>query len=157
MRLLYFRRSADKLKLTVSGLVFLLIGFLIGMFFGPVSQDPAPSDTKTKLTVRKVIDGDTILLSDNTLVRLLGVDAPEYGKPGFTEAKEYVNNITQAQEVRLELDQCCELDIHGRTLGYVWISAGGGEELLNKLLLDQDLAVSYLPDQLERDYLQGGD
>lgn len=84
--------------------------------------------------VKKVVDGDTFWLDDNSAkglkVRLIGVDAPEsrktfrkevgyYGK----EAKAYLKSILENHRVKLELD-IDPKDQYGRTLAYVYREDG---------------------------------
>lgn len=155
MKWRFFKRRSKPVRLTVNALAFLVGGFMVGVLFSWLRGIPESSSQATKLTVKKVVDGDTMLLSDNTLVRLLGVEAPEYGEPGFLQVKEYVEEAVGGEAVRLELDPCCELDLHGRTLAYIWIFSEGEERLLNKLLLDQSLAEADRLEQLEKGYLAG--
>jgi len=62
-------------------------------------------------TVRRVVDGDTLVLENKERVRLIGVDTPEtkhprkpveyYGK----EATAFTKKMVQGKRVRLEFDQ----------------------------------------------------
>lgn len=69
--------------------------------------------------VKKVIDGDTIVLEDERVVRLIGINTPEkyqkFGKEATLKTKELVLN----KEVILEYDKLRK-DIYGRTLAYVY-------------------------------------
>jgi len=95
--------------------------------------------------VTRVVDGDTIVLSPNDKVRLIGVDTPEtvhpkkivqcYGK----EAKEFTQNAVSEQKIRLVLDDAHagrrHKDRYGRTLGYVYLQDG---MMLNAELIRRD-------------------
>lgn len=81
--------------------------------------------------VRYVVDGDTIILSNNLRVRLLGLNAPEvphkdtsgqfYGK----EAKDFLQKLVKGKEVKLENDPYQEeYDRFGRRLAYIYLSDG---------------------------------
>ncbi len=75
--------------------------------------------------VKEVIDGDTIVLSDNRKVRYIGIDTPESGglKPTEyygIEAKKINKKLTEGKEVRLETD-LERIDNYGRTLAYVYV------------------------------------
>lgn len=80
--------------------------------------------------VTRVIDGDTIeveLHGEIERVRLLCIDTPERGEPGYAEAAEYLNALV-ANGVRLEKDpEHGHRDNFGRLLRYVWV----GETLVN--------------------------
>src|SRR6267143_656272 len=60
--------------------------------------------------VRRVVDGDTILLENGARIRLIGVDAPETVKPHHPverwgpEASNFTKKFLAGGTVRLELD-----------------------------------------------------
>ncbi len=75
-------------------------------------------------TVSRVVDGDTIELSDGSKVRLIGVNTPEsttrtedYGK----EASNYTKSILEGNNVWLQKD-VSEADRYGRLLRIVWLA-----------------------------------
>ena len=102
--------------------VFLLV-FLVVLFLGinyrfidnNVIEFLEESDT---VLVKRVIDGDTIVVDNDTHVRLLGVNTPEKGEKYYNEAKEFLNNLTLNQTVKLEYIGD-KYDKYGRTLAYV--------------------------------------
>ena len=69
-----------------------------------------------------VIDGDTIkvLGSDNTeyKVRLTGIDAPEQGQPYGNASRKHLASLVAGKEVLVQSEK---QDIHGRTVGKVWV------------------------------------
>ncbi len=75
--------------------------------------------------VKRVIDGDTIQLTNGEIVRLIGVDTPEtkhpqkpveyYGK----EASAFTKRMVEGKAVRLEYDQQRK-GKYNRTLAYVF-------------------------------------
>ena len=69
--------------------------------------------------VLRVIDGDTVELSNGITVRYLGIDSPE--KPLGEEATEANRKLVECKQVRLEYD-AQKQGIHGRTLAYVYIN-----------------------------------
>lgn len=92
--------------------------------------------------VARVIDGDTLKLSDNNKVRLIGVDCPEsfYNKKLLRDskrshkdtgtiqklgmkAKDFTKKLCQGKKVRLEFD-VERHDRYGRTLAYVYLEDG---------------------------------
>ena len=79
-----------------------------------------PVFSLTEATVARVIDGDTIVLADGERVRLIGMDAPEVGRPGADQATRFVRERVQGQTVWLEADGR-DRDAHGRLRRYVWL------------------------------------
>ena len=74
----------------------------------------------------RVVDGDTIILSGNERVRLIGVDTPETVDPRRPvqyfgkEASAFTKRMVEGKKVRLEYDQTRK-DRYGRTLAYVYL------------------------------------
>ncbi len=104
---------------------------------------------KYKVKVIKVIDGDTIKIEGDKVVRYIGIDTPEtfhpskpvqcYGKEASDKNKELV----EGKEVKLEKD-VSETDKYSRLLRYVWL----GDMLVNEYLVREGYAQSssYPPD-----------
>ena len=117
---------------------------LFSLFFiacAPVSQ--------SEFKVIKVIDGDTVKLSNGRLLRYIGIDTPEVrikknGKfmyqpqPFSLEAKEYNRKLVEGKTVNVEFDIVKE-DRYQRLLGYCFIEG----ILVNADLIEQGLAVLY--------------
>jgi len=97
--------------------------------------------TVESTTVKRVIDGDTIELTDGRRVRYIGMDTPEtvdprkpvecFGKEASIENKQLVEGKT----VRLEKD-VSETDKYGRILRYVYV----GNMMVNDYLVRQGFA-----------------
>ena len=81
-----------------------------------------------------VIDGDTIMLTDGTRVRYLGVNTPEHSQPFYEEAKRYNEKLVLHKEVRLAENKP-ERDAFGRVLAYVY----AGDALVNARLIAEGL------------------
>ncbi len=89
--------------------------------------------------VKKVYDGDTVLLSNGQKVRLLGLNTPEVetrhksAEAGGEQAKIWLKDVLQNQKVRLETD-VEKKDKYGRKLAYLLTEQGLhiNLELLNK-------------------------
>jgi micrococcal nuclease len=90
---------------------------------------PPPDNTET-FRVKEVVDGDTIVLEEDTKVRYIGLNAPERDRPFYEEATEANRRLVEDQEVRLEFDTV-QIDRYGRLLAYVFVgdSTGGSAEL----------------------------
>ena len=107
------------------------------------SQSPVQPEAldEASYAVRRVVDGDTLLLANGARVRLIGVDAPETVKPDWPvepwgpEASEFTRRFVAAGEVRLQFDRE-RLDRFDRFLAYVWV----GDRMLNEELLREGLA-----------------
>lgn len=126
--------------LVVAALLWLLRPYLEPL----VGQGEAPEFVPhghQQVTVARVVDGDTLALSDNSRVRLIGVDTPETVKPNHPvepfglEAGAFTREFVGRGEVVLEFD-ATKQDKYGRLLGYVWV----GEKMLNEELLRAGLA-----------------
>lgn len=79
--------------------------------------------------VQRVVDGDTVVLTDIGTVRLIGVDTPETVDPRRPveafgrEASEFLKGWLTGQSVTLTFDQA-RVDRFGRTLGYLHLHDG---------------------------------
>ncbi len=88
-----------------------------------VAPTPPPSVTAR---VAAVVDGDTIVLADNTVVRYIGVDAPERHLPGgirepfSEEAKTFNARMVEGKPVLLRLEVGTR-DAYNRLLAHVFV------------------------------------
>lgn len=69
--------------------------------------------------VKEVIDGDTLILSNNERVRLLGINTPEHDQYYFEEAREVLEVLVLGKKIKLEKD-ITDKDVYGRLLRYVF-------------------------------------
>lgn len=154
--------------------LFLLVFFLgvgVGGWFSspktPISS-PFPSPVVSRVSTKsgelagverekafvfRVIDGDTIELTDGRKVRYIGIDTPEsvdprkpvqcFGKEAMEKNREFV----QGKEIELEKD-ISETDRFGRLLRYVYVKVGETEIMVNEELVREGYAhaSSYPPD-----------
>jgi micrococcal nuclease len=110
------------------------------------SRDEIPD----KRLVVRVIDGDTIVVSPNEKVRLIGVDTPETVHPNKAvqcfgkDAKEFTRGMVERRSIRLVLDESNAVrnhkDRYGRTLAYVYFDDG---TMLNAELIRRGYAHAY--------------
>ncbi|MBI4974842.1 MAG: thermonuclease family protein [Candidatus Omnitrophica bacterium] len=117
-------------------------------------SEAAPSQDKF-LYVRRVIDGDTIKLSDGQKVRLIGIDTPEsyYSDKLLRDSKRsrkdiktilklgkrassFTRELCLGKKVRLEYD-VVKKDRYGRTLAYVYLENG---TFVNAKILEEGYA-----------------
>ncbi|MEQ1635491.1 MAG: thermonuclease family protein [Methylococcales bacterium] len=109
-------------------------------------------ETQSHYKIKRVIDGDTVLLDDGTKVRLLGINTPEMAnrhqsaEAGGKRAKQWLNEQLQGQIVRLETD-VEKTDKYGRTLAHIFTDA---DVHINAQLVKLGLAaVSLYPPNLK--------
>lgn len=104
-----------------------------------------------KCSVHHVYDGDTLTLTDQRRVRLLGVDCPEMKppQPFAQEAKQYTKSRCDKQEVwLLETGQ----DHYGRTLAHIFVHQNGAFLCVNEGLVANGLAYTYIPKKDEETF-----
>ncbi len=107
----------------------------------PTSNQPAI--TTTAAVVKRVIDGDTIELTDGQKVRYIGIDAPEIAQTSgqasqclADEAKKRNQSLLSGGALRLVADSGGDKDTYGRLLRYVYV----GDLFLNQQLATEGLA-----------------
>lgn len=162
-----------KRKTSVYGL-FLVILVLLSRYFDandqrsypiPVQDTPTPTigipptrdalDDATlsgilqEVIVKRIVDGDTIVLENGQKVRYIGIDTPESVDPRRgvqcfgKEASARNKTLVEGKSVRLEKD-VSEVDRYGRLLRYVYL----GDIMVNEALVREGFAYasSYPPD-----------
>ena len=81
------------------------------------------------LKCTRVIDGNTIILSNGETVKPIGVEAGEIKHPGKPvkdsrkEATAFINQMVKGKEVRLEYGQQ-KKDKYGQLLAYIYLKDG---------------------------------
>ena len=100
--------------------------------------------------VIRVVDGDTIVVSPNEKVRLIGVDTPETVHPKKSvacfgkEAKQFTRDAVEGKSIRLVMDKVNSKrqhkDKYRRTLAYAYLDDG---TMLNRELIRQGYAHAY--------------
>ncbi|HLG93977.1 MAG TPA: hypothetical protein VI546_04005, partial [candidate division Zixibacteria bacterium] len=55
--------------------------------------------------VKKVLDGDTIVLENGEKIRYLCIDSPEEGEPFYDEANRVNDSLVLEKSVRVEFDR----------------------------------------------------
>ncbi|WP_419712405.1 thermonuclease family protein [Pseudomonas sp. NFX224] len=95
---------------------------------------PAPGGL-TSVTVQRVVDGDTLRLSDGRSVRMIGLNTPELGKKGRSDepfavaARKRLEALVAASDGRVGLQSGKESkDHYGRTLAHVYSADGANLE-----------------------------
>lgn len=75
-----------------------------------------PKDGK----VERIVDGDTVVLHNGTIVRYVGITSPETNEPFEKEATEANKKLVEGKTVKLEYDNY-KADKFGRILAYLII------------------------------------
>jgi len=101
-------RSVAALLVALGGLLVLLC------------EERTPLRHLEPATVVKVRDGDTIELADGRIVRYIGIDTPETGRPGADSATAFNLDYVLGKTVRLEIGNEAQ-DRYGRTLAFVFV------------------------------------
>jgi endonuclease YncB( thermonuclease family) len=100
----------------------------VGLFLALLLLDEGTLASQWR-QVRYVDDGDTVVLSDGTRVRYIGINAPEIAhedRPAERfgpEARDFNRKLVYQKSVRLELDRERQ-DQYGRLLAYVFLKDG---------------------------------
>ncbi|MCA9366497.1 thermonuclease family protein [Candidatus Kaiserbacteria bacterium] len=120
------------------------------------SAQPEPHASVVTATVVRVIDGDTIMVTQNgqeERVRYIGIDTPELdGDECYAaEATNLNSSLVFGHEVTLERD-VSDRDQYGRLLRYVFV----GDELVNEQLVRDGAAkvIKIQPDTARFDELK---
>lgn len=110
----------------------------------------------TSDVVRHVLDGDSIILSDQRQARMIGINAPEFGKDGRPDeplaaaARNRLRALVQGKTVKLQLETE-ERDHYGRWLAHLILADGTNvEEVLLKEGLVAAIAVPPNVAQVQR-------
>lgn len=89
---------------------------------GNPSTGPSSNATPSRpgaVDVIDVIDGDTIKIAGGQSVRLIGIDTPERGQCGYTEAAFVLASLIRGRPVVLVPGARTDTDRYGRLLRYV--------------------------------------
>jgi micrococcal nuclease len=98
------------------------------------------TNQRVQATVVRIVDGDTIEVNiDGTeyTLRYIGVDTPEIGAPGGSEATEFNRSLVEGKSVILVKD-VSEVDYFDRLLRYVFVD----DKFINFELVNTGYAVS---------------
>ncbi len=110
----------------------------------PPETSNSTSDSRYEVSglCYKVVDGDTIDVEGVGRIRLVGVNTPERGEPGYQSATDFVKSMVLGKTVYLDIDDAKHYDKYGRTLAVVYID----DKNLNQELLRGGYAeVMYIP------------
>jgi endonuclease YncB( thermonuclease family) len=121
--------------------IFLLL-VLIGTLNSCQIIATIPSDTKksgyNNGNVKKVIDGDSIELSNGDRIRLKGINAPEKNQYLYKESLSFATSLLDGKKIRIEFDEE-DKDQYGRSLGYVFVE----DVFVNEEIVRAGLAILF--------------
>lgn len=86
----------------------------------------------------RIIDGDTIELSNGDTIRYLGIDTPERDQPLYAEARSFNMILLQGGSLRFESD-VTDKDVYGRLLRYIYAD----DIFVNERLVREGYALVY--------------
>ncbi|MBO6090546.1 MAG: thermonuclease family protein [Lachnospiraceae bacterium] len=129
-------KKVQSLSLTIAIILLICVSL-----FGN-GQTDKPPDLSEPVQVIRIIDGDTIEVSGDITVRMIGIDTPESVHPDESRntkygkiASEYTEMLLKGKSVQLEYDTQAA-DSYGRTLAYVYADG----QMINEILLRNGIA-----------------
>ena len=156
-------RSKNSILLAIGAVIGFSVNYAIrgAQETRPIDNEPAAQELEETVeetyTVSRFVDGDTIDVEEGIEVllyriRLLGIDTPERGEPGFNEATNALESMIPNNQVTLKKDPSRDLGKYGRPLRYLFV----GDTNLNVELVRQGRARAYLHEGLiyERELLE---
>ena len=94
---------------------------IIASLFLTVGACSSNSDEQqaSQADVIRVIDGDTVVISGDERVRLIGIDTPENGQCGFDEAKQALEKLLASGSATFYSGTTSDKDKYDRLLRYI--------------------------------------
>ena len=111
--------------------LFLLLLTIVAFLFG----NTLSSETAY---VSRIIDGDTIELSNGERVRLIGIDTPERGEPYYNEATNHLAGLILNKNIEMKKDTS-DRDRYDRLLRYIYLD----DSFINMVMVQEGFAESY--------------
>ncbi len=111
--------------------VIVLLGIAVVVLAGrwapppPRGEIAAPRQT---VWVERAVDGDTLQLRGLGRVRVIGVDTPEVGQPGYAEATEFTRKTCARRLVEIEVCPVRPVDRYDRVRAMVYYRDDAGRE-----------------------------
>lgn len=95
--------------------------FIIALLFLSLNACSSGSAEQqaSQVDVIRVIDGDTVVISGDERVRLIGIDTPENGQCGFDEAKQALEKLLASGPATFYSGTTSEKDKYDRLLRYI--------------------------------------
>ena len=95
--------------------------FIIALLFLSLNACSSGSAEQqaSQVDVIRVIDGDTVVISGDERVRLIGIDTPENGQCGFDEAKQALEKLLASGPATFYSGTTSDKDKYDRLLRYI--------------------------------------
>lgn len=116
---------------------FLITGLIANSFF---LFSLIEKKSLKEVKIARVIDGDTVVTTDGEVVRLLNINSPEKGEPGYQEALFFLKKF---ENKTLRLDKVSN-EKYGRSLGRLY-----SKEYLNLEIVKRGFASKFLVHESE--------
>jgi micrococcal nuclease len=93
-------------------------------------------------TVSTVIDGSSFTVNSGETIKLAGIDTPQSGQQGYSEAKNYLSNMVQSKTVYLNIDNIAVTDQYGRQISVAYLNYNSTHyENVNMAMIVNNYAV----------------
>ena len=127
--------------------VALLYGYLSGAFESARSGEVPLSAEKH--TLKRIIDGDTVELTDGTRIRLHGIDTPERDQPYGKQATRQLDKLLGRTVYVEEKDT----DRYGRVVAVLWSADGTNAKI--RELQEQSASIALQTARIEEERKAG--
>ena len=133
--------------------------FIIALLFLSLNACSSGSAEQqaSQVDVIRVIDGDTIVISGDERVRLIGIDTPENGQCGFDEAKQALEKLLASGSATFYSGTTSEKDKYDRLLRYIEVERiDVGLKLISNgfAIARYDSRDGYGPHDRESEYIE---
>jgi micrococcal nuclease len=136
------RKKRELLLLIIAILVFIAMNYTSLNSF--VTKNISPEES---ITVARVIDGDTVVDTNNIHYRMLGINTPERGEKYYNEAKNYTAGLVMNKTIKIERKG---KDLYDRDLAYLFSEDGNTN--INLELIKAGYANAYFPEGKDNYY-----
>ncbi len=89
------------------------------------------SSDAVQFKLKRVSDGDTFVTTEDTRIRLWGIDTPERDQPHGADATAALTEMLRNEQLYLETK---DVDRYGRTVGVIYTD--GGDEINLEMVCD---------------------
>ena len=103
-------------KLTENAEVFLVKYLFLLCFAISLSAIAAVPSDAVQFKLKRISEGDTVVTTEDTRIRLWGIDTPERDQQHGTDATEALTEMLHNQQLYLETK---DVDRYGRTVGVI--------------------------------------
>ena len=133
--------------------------FITALLFLTVGACSSNSDEQqaSQADVIRVIDGDTVVISGDERVRLIGIDTPENGQCGFDEAKQAIEKLLASGSATFYSGTTSDKDKYDRLLRYIEVEGiDVGLNLISNgfAIARYDSRDGYGPHDRESEYIE---